>query len=115
MSHHDVRSYRYSAIKHQMQRVAGDHERHLRQAWVDRMLELLDGDNLIAQAAAGLATDGHLLLDCNIAPLVWDDPRIVYRRKQLENGNVSLELVDHESTIAGKTFKRTQIKVTFAG
>lgn len=110
----DTRSYRYSAIKRQMQRGANDHQRHLRQAWVDRVLTILDGDNLITQAASGLANPDGLLFECNVAPLVWDDPRIVYRRQQLEGSDVTVQLVDHERSVAGKTFKRAQIRVAFS-
>ena len=114
MTEYDSRAYRYGAIKRQMQRGANDHERHLRQAWIDRVLNILDGDNLVTQAASGLANEDGLLFECNVAPLVWDDPRIVYRRQQLQGNDVSVELVDHEYSVAGKTFKRAQIKVAFA-
>lgn len=114
MSRRDTSTYRYGTINRQLQRVASDHERHLRQAWVDRVLEILDGDNLIAQAASGLATEDGLLFECNVAPLVWDDPRITYRRQQLEGSSVSVELNDHEHTVAGKSFKRAQIRVRFS-
>ena len=115
MSDRDSRSYRYGAIKHQLQRGMNEHERHLRQTWVERVLELLDGDNLITQAASGQTIEGALIFECNVAPLVWDDPRIAYRRQQLEGGNVAVELIDHEFEVAGKTFKRARIKVAFAG
>lgn len=114
MTNYDARSYRYGAIKRQMQRGESDHERHLRQAWVDRVLNILDGDNLIAQAASGLATEGSLVIECNVAPLVWDDPRIAYRRQQLEGSEVAVELVDYECNVAGKTFNRARIKVAFS-
>lgn len=109
-----ARAYRYVAIKRQMQRVAGDHDRQVKKAWVDRVLDLLDSDNLITQAASGLATDNTLLFECNVAAEVWDDPRIAYRLRQLEGSGVAVEMIDHESEIAGKIFRRTKIKVTFA-
>ena len=111
MSDRYVQAYRYGATKQQIQRAASDRERHVRQAWIDRVLDILDSENLITKAAAGLASADGLLFDCNVAPLVWDDPRVVYRRRQLESGDIAVELVDHVSKIAGKTFKRTQIKV----
>ncbi|MGI9418361.1 MAG: hypothetical protein ACR2RA_11045 [Geminicoccaceae bacterium] len=114
MTSHGTPTYRYGAISRQLQRVAGDHDRHLRQTWVDRVLDILDGDNLIAQAAAGKSNEDGLLFECNVAPMVWDEPRIVYRRQQLENSDVVVELVDHENTIAGRTFKRAQIRVAFS-
>ncbi|MEZ5931851.1 MAG: hypothetical protein R3F54_07875 [Alphaproteobacteria bacterium] len=107
------RTYRFAAINRQLQRVAGDHERQVRKAWVDRVLGILDGDNLITQASSGQATDDTLLFECNVATLVWDDPRIVYRLRQLEGSGVTAELIDHEHEVAGRTFKRTKILVTF--
>ena len=113
MSSHRQPTYVYGSINRQMHRVANDHQRHLRQAWIDRVLELLESDNLIGRAADAIDIEEGLLLECNIAPMVWDDPRIAYRRQQLASNNVDVELVDHETTIAGRTFKRAKIKVAF--
>lgn len=113
MSSRRQSSFFYGSINRQMHRVANDHQHHLRQAWIDRVLDLLDNDNLIGKAADVIDIEDGLLLECNIAPMVWDDPRIAYRRQQLASNNVDVELVDHEHTIAGKTFKRAQIKVVF--
>lgn len=113
-SRRSTQPYRYGAINRQMQRVANDHERHLRQAWVERVLAILDGDNLVAQAAAGQATEGGMLFDCNVAAEVWDDPRVAYRRQQLESSDVTVELDEHRHSVAGKTFTRTRIRIRFA-
>jgi alpha-D-ribose 1-methylphosphonate 5-triphosphate synthase subunit PhnI len=96
-----------------MERIANDRERRRRKAWVERVLDLLDSDNLIAEAAALHDSDQDLLFDCNFAPEVWDDPRITFRLRQLANNDVTVELVDHESIIAGRTFKRAQIRVKY--
>lgn len=114
MSDHGATAYRYGAINRQMQRLAGEHERSVRQTWIDRVLAVLDSDNLINQAGSGRVTEDSLLFDCNVAPLVWDDPRIAYRRQQLEGSGVTAELIDHQHDVANKTFKRTQIKITFS-
>lgn len=106
-------TYRYGSVRRQMERVSNDQERRLRQRWIERVLDLLDEDNLIAKAAAPPKSDEGLLLDCNFAPMVWDDPRIVFRLKQLATNDVTVELLDHEHTVAGKTFKRVQIHVVF--
>ncbi len=106
-------TYRYGSTRRQMERVSNDHERRLRQAWIQRVLDLLDNDNLIAQAAASPKTEEGLLFDCNFAPLIWDDPRITFRLKQLAANEVSVDLIDHELAIAGKTLKRKQIRVKF--
>lgn len=104
-------TYRYGSIRRQMERVAGDHERRVRQAWIERILDILDDDNLVTQAAKTPKTDEGLLFDCNVAPLVWDDPRLTFRLKQLAANDVQVELIDHEHEVAGKTFKRAQIRV----
>lgn len=114
MSDYKAATYRFAAIKRQLQRVASDHGQEVRNAWVDRVLTILDSDNLITQAASGLATEKGLLFECNIAGLVWDDPRVVYRLRQLEGSGVVVELVDYQHEIAGKSFKRTRIQVSFA-
>jgi len=106
-------TYAYGSVNRQMQRVTQDHQHHLRQAWVDRVLDILDSDNLIGKAADIVEVEEGLLFECNIAPMVWDDPRIAFRRQQLASNDVEVELIDHEHTIAGKTFKRAQIKVVF--
>lgn len=107
-------TYRYGTIRQQMERVANDHDRRLRRAWIERILHLLDNDNLIAQAATLSKSENSLLLDCNFAPLVWDDPRIAFRRKQLATNDVMVELIDHELTVADQTFNRAQIRVIFS-
>ena len=113
MSDHRTPAYGYAAIRRQMQRVTGDHERHVKTAWVNRVLGILNSDNLITKAASGWATGNSLIFECNVAAHVWDDPRIAYRLRQLEGDGLAVELVDHENEIAGKTFKRTQIRITF--
>jgi hypothetical protein len=104
-------TYRYGSVRRQMARVAGDHERRVRQAWIERILDILDDDNLIAQAAKAPKTEEGLLFDCNVAPLVWDDPRLTFRLKQLAANDVKVELIDHEHEVAGRTFKRAQIRI----
>lgn len=113
MSDHTPPIHSYVAIKRKMQRAANAHERQMRKAWVDRVLDILDNDKLITKAASGQTTENSLIFECNIAAHVWDDPRIVHRLRQLEGGGVAVELVDHETEIAGKTFKRTRIHIAF--
>ena len=104
---------RYGSISRQMEHISNDREQRLRKAWVERVLDLLDSDNLVAAAAALHDNDEGLLFDCNFAPLVWDDPRITFRVRQLANNDVTVDLIDHESLIAGRTFKRVQIRVKY--
>jgi hypothetical protein len=108
-------TFRYGSIKRQMERVSSEQARRLRQTWIERVLDLLDDDNLITQVATLPRNDEGILFDCNFAPLVWDDPRIVFRLKQLTNNEVTVDLLDHEHTVSGKTFNRAQIRVRFEG
>jgi len=102
MTDRSASPYRYTAIKSQMQRVASDHERSVKKAWVERVLGLLDSDNLIGQAASGMTGETGLLFECNVAASVWDDPRIAYRVRQLKSSGVDVDLVEHKSEIAGR-------------
>jgi hypothetical protein len=110
-----AKSFRYGSVRRQMERVSNEQERRLRQTWIERVLDLLDDDNLIAQVAASPKSEEWLLFDCNFAPMVWDDPRIAFRLKQLANNEVEVNLLDHEHTVAGRTFRRAQIQVRFEG
>lgn len=113
MSDYRAGAHRYAGIKRQMQRVADDHDHDVRKARVERVLAVLNSDHLISQAASGLAAEEGLLFECNVAPLVWDDPRVGYRLHQLEGSGVGVELVEHEHEVAGKIFKRAKIRVSF--
>lgn len=114
MSNYRGYHQRFSPIKSQMSRAVDDHERDVKMAWVERVLQMLNSDHLISQAGSGLVNkEKCLILECNVAPQVWDDPRITYRLRQLEGSGIVVELIDHESTIAGKTFKRNKIRVSF--
>lgn len=103
---------RFGSLRYQMDRVSRDHDRRIRQAWIDRLLAVLDEDNLIARAAKDRTSKDGLTFECNFAPEVWDEPRIAFRRKQLAANDVTVELVDHEHYIDGRAFIRKQVRVT---
>lgn len=112
MSDHSWHSYRFDSVRRQIERVAGDHERRLRQSRVERILAILDNDNLISRAATDLKHDNCMIFECNFANQVWDDPRIAFRVKQLAANDVKVDVIENTFAIAGKTFMRTQIRVT---
>lgn len=103
--------YQYGSIRRQMARVTSEHQRRLRQTWIQRVLDILGDDNLMARAALQSASDIEIIFECNFAPEVWDDPRIAFRLKQLAANDIVVELIDHEHAVAGRTFNRTQIRV----
>ena len=101
------------SVRRRMEWVSQDQRRKLRQTQINRVLELLDSDSLINLAASKPVADDVMIFECNFAPDVWNDPRIEYRVKQLAASEIVVALVEHEHTVAGKTFKRHQIHVTF--
>lgn len=113
MSSHDTPKYLRGSVRRQMDWVANDQRQKLRMAWVDRILKFLENDTLIMQAAAKPAEEEVLIFECNFAPQVWDDPRITFRVNQLSSNDIAVDLVEHEHSVEGKTFKRHQIHVTF--
>ena len=115
MSDHTWRSYRFDSIRRQIERVAGDHERRLRQSRVERVLAILENDNLINRAATDLKSADCMIFECNFANEVWDDPRITFRVRQLAANDVKVDVIENRFSAAGKTFTRTQIRVTISG
>ena len=113
MSDHGRPRYHHSTVRRQMERVSRDLEYRQRKSWIDRILSLLESDSLISAAAARPKTGDGLTFECNFAAEVWDDSRIERRVQQLAASEITVELVDYEHEIAGKTFQRTQIRVVF--
>lgn len=113
MSHHEQPRYQYGTVRRRMERVSKDRDYHLRRSRIDRVLELLDGDNLVALAATKPNADEGMIFECSFASEIWDDPLIERKVQQLASNDITVELIDHEHTIAGKTFKRTQLRVNF--
>jgi hypothetical protein len=105
---------RYGSLRYQMNGVSKERHQQIRKGWVERVLELLEEENLITGAALDLKsrTDG-LTFECNFAEQVWDDPRIAYRVRQLAERDVRVELVKVEQEVAGRMFGRFRIVVRF--
>ncbi len=113
MSNHGRPRHHYGTVQKQMERVSKDQEHRLRQIWIDRVLNLLESDNLISLAATKPRTEQGMIFECNFAPKIWDDPRIERRVQQLATNEITVELIEYEHTVAGKAFQRTQIRVVF--
>ncbi len=112
MSRHGSR-YPYSTVKRRMERVSDDRDYQLKRERISRVLKILESDNLIALAATKPRAANSMIFECNYAPAIWDDPIIQRRLQQLASNDITVELVDHEHSVAGKSFRRTQIHVAF--
>ena len=105
---------RYGSLRYQMTSVSKERHQQIRKSWVERVLELLDEENLITSAALDLKSRAEgLTFECNYADQVWDDPRIAFRIRQLADRDVSVELVKAEQEVAGRLFSRFKIVVRF--
>ena len=98
----------------QMERAVGDHMRAVRHDRVQRVLALLRDDSLMTVAARSLDGDQQgITLECGFADLVWEEPEVRYRVNQLGDRGIRVDLVTHETEIAGHRFSRPQIVVQF--
>lgn len=100
------------ALRRRLSYLSGEGQSRRADAAVQRVLNLLSDDNLATEA--GKAPAGNCFeLECGVLDQVWEDPRIFNRRAQLERQGVVVERVPVETTIAGRTFRRTRLKVQF--
>ncbi len=113
MSDHGSRHRQYGSVRGRMERVSEDQDYQLRRERITRVLRLLENDNLIALAASKPRTEEGMIFECNFAPEIWEDPIIQRRLQQLAANDVFVDLIEHEHSVAGKTFLRTQIRVIF--
>ena len=92
----------------------GDRQRVIRADRVHRVLALLRDDSLMTAAALSLTGDQDgITLECGFADIVWDEPEIRYRVSQLADRGIRVDLVTHESEVAGRRFSRPQLVVHF--
>ena len=113
MSHRGSKPRQYGTVRGRMEWVSKDQGNLLRRQRISRVLKLLESDNLIALAASKPKSEDGMIFECNFAPEIWEDPIIQRRLQQLASNDVAVELLDHEHSVAGKTFRRTQIRVVF--
>jgi len=100
------------ALRRRLSLLAGEGEHRRSNAAVQRVLALLSDDHLAAEAAKALHTN-TFELECGVLDQVWEDPRVANRRVQLERQGVTAERVPVETTIAGKTYCRTRLRISF--
>ena len=98
----------------QMERAMGDRQRAVRSDRVHRVLALLRDDSLMTAAGLSLTGDQDgITLECGFADLVWEEPEVRYRVNQLADRGIRVELVAHETEVAGRRFSRPQLVVRF--
>ncbi|MCA8928974.1 MAG: hypothetical protein KDC18_12960 [Alphaproteobacteria bacterium] len=100
------------ALRRRLSLAAGEAQSHRADAAVQRVLALLSDENLASEAAHAPSPEGFEL-ECGVLEQVWEDPRVYNRRGQLERQGVTVEQVEVETTVAGKTFRRTRLRVGF--
>ena len=106
---------RRGRLSAQMERATGDRQRAIRADRVHRVLALLRDDSLMTAAATsltGIRTASHW--NAGSLTLVWEEPEVRYRVTQLADRDIRVELVTHETEIAGRRFSRPQLVVRFA-
>ncbi len=99
-------------LRRRLSLLAGEGQSHRADAAVQRVLSLLADDNLATEAAKMHSANG-IELECGVLDQVWEDPRVFNRRNQLQRQGIIVERVPVETTIAGRTFRRTRLRVRF--
>ena len=100
-------------LHQRMTRAAAAAQREAQDFWVDRVLFLLSDEYLRAAAMAVIAEPKQLAIECNFVDQVWDNPRVVGRIKLLEGQGMTVTRQRHETTVAGRSFSRSQLVVAF--
>ncbi len=100
-------------LHRQMTRGADEAGRERHEFWVVKLLALLSDTALRTGASACVSEPKSLVIECNFADQVWDDPRVEQRVQTLTQQGISVEKQDHMMTIAGQSFTRRQLVLTF--
>lgn len=100
------------ALRRRLSMLAGEAQSQRANAAVQRVLSLLSDDALAAEAQKALNA-GEFELECGVLDQVWEDPRVFNRRNQLQRQGITVERVPVETYVAGKTFRRTRLRVEF--
>lgn len=104
----------YEALRRRLGQAASETGRNARDWQIERVLTLLSEEKLLAQAATRLDPSEGLLLECGVlGDDVWEDPRVVARVRELERQGINAERIEHTHSVAGRTFTRNKLKVTF--
>ena len=108
------RSFRgNSLLLRQMTRLSNERQRRIREFQVERVLAILDDENLTTQAALNLRSSEGLVFECNFVENVWQDSRVVNRVAQLASRGITADVIEHRSEVGGQAMTRTQIRIAF--
>lgn len=100
-------------LHHQMTRWANEADRERYEFWVVKLLTHLSDKSLRTAAATCVTELRSLVIECNFVDKVWDDPRIKRRVDALGQQLISVERQENMLTVAGQSYNRQQLVVTF--
>ena len=100
-------------LHRQMNKGAKDTAAERHDFWVVKLLMMLGDTALRTGACACVSEPKNLVIECNFADQVWDDPRVEQRVQSLMKQGIAVERRDYRTTIAGQSFTRRQIVLSF--
>ena len=100
------------ALRRRLTQMAVEGQARRADAAVQRVLTMLSDEQLATEAGKAQSADSFEL-ECGVLDQVWDDPRVFNRRGQLERQGIVVERVPIETQVAGRTFRRTRLRVQF--
>ena len=100
-------------LRRQMTRLSDERQRRIYEFQVERVLAILDDDNLTTKAALNLKSSEGLTFECNFVESVWKDSRVVNRVAQLAGRGITADVIQHRSEVGGKRFTRAQLRIAF--
>ena len=100
-------------LHRQMNRSADDSARDRHEFWVIKLLTMLSDKALRTAASASVDEPRTVVLECNFADQIWDDPRIERRVAALAQQGIQVERRDQTTIIAGESYTRRQLVLTF--
>ncbi|MCB9946359.1 MAG: hypothetical protein H6842_00870 [Rhodospirillaceae bacterium] len=103
-----------SALSTQMVQVSAEGRERIERHWIGRILGMLSDDALILAAARTTDPTEGMHLECGFADKIWSHGDVQARVRQLAERGVKVELVQHESEIAGRHFTRPMLFVRIA-
>jgi hypothetical protein len=99
-------------LRRRMALAAGENVTRRGNAAVDRVLNLLADENLLALAAQATSIN-RITVECGVIGQVWGHPRIFNRRNQLSRQGIDIERETIVSYHGGREFSREVLVISF--
>ena len=99
-------------LYNQMVRLAEQSDRERHKFLVNKLLAKLSDEQLRAAASACVTEPRTLVIECNFADQVWEDPQVKRRVQSLTKQGVLVEKHSCETTLAGQSSTRRQVTLT---